>query len=393
MNRRKLLKGALMAAAALALKPATVQGQDNDMRTLAQGFNRINLPLVMGGGGGAAYRYLYRAAGPVAPNTDFTASPNCLIGFRVAVIGDVFRLRVRKQDDTHYWMFEVGGSGEYFTLYEANGGAPGYVDAVQYVATSEANILVYLYGSTMQWYLNGRLIYSKTDAADFATATTVRFSDYVGGCDLQDLFILQLDAPIQPAQIAQLSGYPGLVIFDGDSRLASPVPWRTMSKAAIAPAKRGWKVAAVGGQGFAQILARIPTVIAPETIYRQPPVVVFLAGVNNAGNTPAENYASVVEYCSQVRALGYKIVLCTDIDAQDAPRNTYNWHTLYPEYNNLIRAGAAGICDALVDLGADVRFQNALDTTYYNADKVHQTAAGHQAMADLIAPVLAGLLG
>jgi hypothetical protein len=58
--------------------------------------------------------------------------------------------------------------------------------------------------------------------------------------------------------------------------------------------------------------------------------------------------------------------------------------------NTLIR-GDTSKYDRLADLGADARLQNALDTTYFNADAIHLNAAGQSVAAGIVAAQIATL--
>jgi hypothetical protein len=165
------------------------------------------------------------------------------------------------------------------------------------------------------------------------------------------------------------------------------IPLDTMLESGIAALHYSYNNVAVSGSGLLELIAGIPTNIQP--LYRSGNLAdVVLCGVNNHTTPMATVYNNISSYCSQVRALGFKVVVCTEIDAQDAPRITSGWSTNYLTLNTSIRAGYLGFADAMVDLGADVRFQNALNTTYYSADKVHLSATGQQVAADLISTAL-----
>jgi lysophospholipase L1-like esterase len=155
-----------------------------------------------------------------------------------------------------------------------------------------------------------------------------------------------------------------------------------------------WYNSGVSGQTVSDFSANAATEI--DSNYRSAlrrNVCVVWGGVNdaNAGASAATIYDRLKTYWAARRAAGFKIVACTEIDAQDAGRNAVGWHsTLWPALNTLIKSDAT-LYDSLVDLGADSRLQNALDTTYFNADKVHLTDTGYGVVAALVAAQVSAL--
>jgi hypothetical protein len=141
----------------------------------------------------------------------------------------------------------------------------------------------------------------------------------------------------------------------------------------------GWTMLQVGNAAAAHLAT-----------VRQPGgknIAIVWAGVNDAhaGFDAATIYARTVTTCAAARQAGYQVVLCTEIDDQHALANAAGWHdTIWPALNTLIR-GDATIYDRLADLGADARLQDATDTTYFNADKLHLIAAGQTVVAGLVA--------
>ena len=123
-------------------------------------------------------------------------------------------------------------------------------------------------------------------------------------------------------------------------------------------------------------------------------VLTVWGGVNDAlvgGQTAATIYANLADYCNTRRAAGWRVVICTEIDAQGALQNAAGWHgTIWPALNALIMADHS-FADAVVDLGADARLADATNVTYFNADKVHLIEAGYDVVASLAGPVLATL--
>jgi lysophospholipase L1-like esterase len=113
------------------------------------------------------------------------------------------------------------------------------------------------------------------------------------------------------------------------------------------------------------------------------------------GLTGAQAYANLVTYANTVRALGIKLVICTVIarDLAGDPADLMN--TRIPDYNTLLRANYASISDAFCDLAASPLFDTRADasnTTYYQTDKLHLTAAGEDAIEALITTAVTPLI-
>lgn len=141
----------------------------------------------------------------------------------------------------------------------------------------------------------------------------------------------------------------------------------------------GWTMLQVGNAAAAQLAS----VYQPD----RRNIAVIWAGVNDAhaGFDAAAIYTRTRAACAAARGAGYQVVLCTEIDNQSAAGNAVNWHTvIWSALNTLIRSDAT-IYDRLADLGANPLLQDATNTTYFNADKLHLVAAGQSAAAEVVA--------
>jgi len=180
----------------------------------------------------------------------------------------------------------------------------------------------------------------------------------------------------------------GQVVFDGDSRSADK-NWTTAAvEAAYASGdfvagKRGVATWAVTGQTVATMLTNGPTNIDP-LIKSANNTIVIWGGINDNGASTAQQiYDNLAAYCTARKAAGWnKVIVCTEIDSTAA-----GWNAKYQALNTLIRASHAW-ADAVADLGADARLQNASDGTYYT-DGTHLTAAGYAVVAGIVGAVLA----
>lgn len=183
------------------------------------------------------------------------------------------------------------------------------------------------------------------------------------------------------------------VAFDGDSRTAGKW-WAERAMEAAYPdgvrcyGGRGLANWAVSGNTVANLIslaaAGVDTIVNPGGSN----TLVVWAGVNSAAVGAATIYSQLQTYIAARRAAGWnKIILCSEIDAQ----SSMTWHnTVWPALNVLLAADHS-FADGFIDLGGDARLQNALDTTYYLADKVHLTAAGYAVVGELAAPVIAAV--
>lgn len=199
------------------------------------------------------------------------------------------------------------------------------------------------------------------------------------------------NAALAPIDVARLAHSKGFIVYDGDSRTqgtTSPYPTQAAQVAGLLAKRYGFQNIGVSGQTVLQMSSDAASQIG--ALYRDywPTVAVGWGGVNDghAGFDAATIWSRLQTWAGIVRGLGCKVVLCTEIDDQGAAGNAVNWHsTIWPALNTLIRAGWAAVADGLADLGADSRLQDAANTTYFNADKLHLTDAGYGVVAGLVA--------
>lgn len=200
-----------------------------------------------------------------------------------------------------------------------------------------------------------------------------------------------------PGDVAVVARKAGLLFFEGDSRTkgtTSPYPTQMMARSEIVAKNYGWSNIGVSGQTVADMSADAATQVdAQRRAVLGRNIVAVWGGVNDAaaGADAATIYARLKSYWAGRRLAGYRVIACTEIDAQDASRNAVSWHsTLYPALNTLIKSDPS-LYDALADLGADARLQDATNLTYFNADKVHLTDAGYGVVAGIVATPAAAL--
>lgn len=101
-------------------------------------------------------------------------------------------------------------------------------------------------------------------------------------------------------------------------------------------------------------------------------------------------YANVVANCGQLRAAGFKVVVCTCF-ARLGTGSSGATTTTITAINTLIRTNWATFADAIADLAANANLSDSTNTTYFQADNVHLTTAGYGVVAGLVQTALSGL--
>ncbi|NSX90155.1 SGNH/GDSL hydrolase family protein [Agrobacterium tumefaciens] len=118
------------------------------------------------------------------------------------------------------------------------------------------------------------------------------------------------------------------------------------------------------------------------------------AGINDlrAGSTDTTVYNAIVAYCTWLRSQGVKVIAST-INAQGivAPY-TEQAETYRLSINSQIRANWETFADDMVDYANITELADPNNTTYFNADKLHQTAQAYQLKSALVAPKIHAIL-
>jgi len=197
-----------------------------------------------------------------------------------------------------------------------------------------------------------------------------------------------LNRPVTPDEVRSLNPYP-VILFDGDSRTGGkPYPFEAFGQSE--KTWYGFKHLGTSGAGLELLTSDAPTNVDPVR-NGSDSICVIWAGVNNSGATAEDIHDLIESYCLARKAAGWKVLVCTEIDAQDAGRLANNWPTKYLELNTLLRADYTTFADGLADLGANANLQDATNTTYFSVDKVHLTNAGYTVVAGIVGPALAAL--
>jgi lysophospholipase L1-like esterase len=99
------------------------------------------------------------------------------------------------------------------------------------------------------------------------------------------------------------------------------------------------------------------------------------------GATGAAAYTTAVSLCQGRRTAGYKVIAFT-LPARGGFNSTQNGYLA--TYNTSVRSNWTTFADALADVGADARMQNSANTTYFDTDGTHLTAAGYGVVAGIV---------
>ena len=115
-------------------------------------------------------------------------------------------------------------------------------------------------------------------------------------------------------------------------------------------------------------------------------IVVLFAGTNDAnfGTSAATVYANLTSIIGDLQAEGFEVFVCTLIDRNDLGGG---FDTFRASLNTMITTNTGG-ADGVIDLWSDARLQNSADTTYFQSDTVHPTAAGLAVIAGLVEAAL-----
>ncbi len=140
---------------------------------------------------------------------------------------------------------------------------------------------------------------------------------------------------------------------------------------------------------YPMLATREASVYAPQAPWN---IDLYWAGTNDystGGKTPASAMANVLASCRQLKALGFKTIVADSIDRTTQSANVET-------FASLMRAQALTQCDGFVDLTAvpllGASGANA-NTTYFQVDGVHLTAAGQVLVAGYMSNAVNALTG
>jgi lysophospholipase L1-like esterase len=185
--------------------------------------------------------------------------------------------------------------------------------------------------------------------------------------------------------------------FDGDSLtaglgLSAPNAWPAQFLSSVTTLSvTSHANVAVSGQNVNDMIARAAANV-DNTLVSSPVanILCALGGHNNlgGGDSAATTYGLIQSYFQGRSASWVKVAYTVGASAYlltpGCPGGCSG--TAEPgrtTLNSTIRAGYRSYADILVDYAADARFQNTADTTYYQSDGIHYTAAGCLALAQL----------
>lgn len=126
-------------------------------------------------------------------------------------------------------------------------------------------------------------------------------------------------------------------------------------------------------------------------------IAVVALGTNNLANgqSAASVLAGLYALCDLMRAEGWQVVLQNILPRQglfNAPGNQALFDAALPVVNADLASNWSSHADAFVDLASLAGLNDPANTTYYQVDKVHPTAAGQAAMSGPITAAVVSLL-
>lgn len=117
-------------------------------------------------------------------------------------------------------------------------------------------------------------------------------------------------------------------------------------------------------------------------------IQIIWGGTNDvaAYSSAGQAISQYQKLCKQKKSFGWKVIAATMLLRQDGTATQQAAFALnQAAFNTWLRANYTQFADYLVDLTAIPQLTNPANTTYFNADKVHLTDAGHQLVANAMA--------
>lgn len=180
----------------------------------------------------------------------------------------------------------------------------------------------------------------------------------------------------------------GSVVFEGDSRTVVDRRYPNLALNLLTK-NYAYKNNSVSGSNIQDVTDR-GSVVDTYIKTGAKNIIIVWAGVNSSALTAQQLYDGLKSYCLARKTAGFKVIICTEIDAQETNVLTNGWHTKYVDLNTLIRDDHS-FADMVADLGAIPELQDATNTTYFNADKIHQTEAGSLKIAECVSAQIQAL--
>lgn len=150
----------------------------------------------------------------------------------------------------------------------------------------------------------------------------------------------------------------------------------------------------VGGQQTSQMIADGVSDVDSLLQQGKPNIVcVWEVGNDIYFNGSVSNaITNITTYCQARKTAGWKVALiglCDRYQTTAFGDNPAQYRVKIESANNIMRSTYMDIgADVFVDLIADPRLDDALDSTYFNGDTVHLIQAGNQAVVDCLIPKL-----
>lgn len=205
---------------------------------------------------------------------------------------------------------------------------------------------------------------------------------------------------------------PVRVVFDGQSHNNVPAPPVNMPTVVMKGLDIPWVNVAISGYGWGSGPSNNGGLAGSASVRLWPQVrnragctdILVMCGgqgdilngsSDSGGQTGAVVYQRAIDYADNARAAGFDLILITTSppigpDVLGTGRPTPEEQQAIDDYNTLILANS-GDFDAVANISVPP-LNDATNLTYFQIDYTHFTAAGAQAAANIIKPVLIGLI-
>jgi lysophospholipase L1-like esterase len=119
-------------------------------------------------------------------------------------------------------------------------------------------------------------------------------------------------------------------------------------------------------------------------------VVVYWEGTNSClAKTGANSWADTALSLQGLATAGAPTILVANVIDRQQSGIPADFATRRSDYNTALLANFATYADGMIDLASVANLSDSTNTTYFNADKVHLTAAGYQEVATAVDTALA----
>lgn len=185
---------------------------------------------------------------------------------------------------------------------------------------------------------------------------------------------------------------PNIYAFDGDSLVygdtAPQDGFPIQYEGLIGPTGRPIIYqTAVNGLTMLDLIAKQQSVNDLLAMPHQSATLFVLEHVNalrqtSVYQTVPQLITSTAQYCEAARAAGWDKIYIVNATPAGPPLYANNWQAgAWDTYNTALDAAWSGFADGIVDMRTITQLQDYTNTTYFDSDQLHRTAAGYALVA------------